>query len=77
MCIIDTRVVAIDSTEVTPASVHDSDKAIAPVEQAKKTVKTYPQYYLMDSDYDSTDIYETIRKDHHALAIVPYEPQRS
>jgi len=57
--------------EVTQASVHDSDKAIALVEQAKKNVNTDPRYYLMDSGYDSVDIYETIRKDHHAQAIIP------
>ena len=43
--------------EVTPASVHDSNMALSIIKQVKENVKTSPRYYLMDSGYDSMDIY--------------------
>lgn len=57
--------------EVTPASVHDSNMALAIIKQVKANVKTTPRYYLMDSGYDSADIYTAVKYDHKAQAIIP------
>ena len=57
--------------EVTPASIHDSTVALAIAKQVKENVKTTPRYYLMDSGYDSADIYTAVRYDHKAQAIIP------
>ncbi|NLB52936.1 MAG: transposase [Syntrophomonadaceae bacterium] len=47
--------------EATPASVHDSSVAPDIIKQVKENVKTPPRYYLMDSGYDSTDIYKSVK----------------
>lgn len=57
--------------EVTPASVHDSNMALSIIKQVKENVKTSPRYYLMDSGYDSMDIYTSVKYDHKAQAIIP------
>ena len=56
---------------VTPASIHDSNMALDIIKQVEENVITHPRYYLMDSGYDSADIYTAVRYDHHAQAVIP------
>ncbi len=57
--------------EVTPASVHDSTVAMKLVKKARANLVKEPSYYLMDSAYDSVDIYKEIMNDYHGRAIIP------
>jgi IS5 family transposase len=56
---------------VTPASIHDSNMALDIIKQVEENVITHPRYYLMDSGYDSADIYTAVGYDHHAQAVIP------
>ncbi len=68
---IDTKSELPVAIEITPASVHDSTVAMKLVKKASDNLVKDPRYYLMDSAYDSTDIYEAIMNDYHARAIIP------
>ena len=56
---------------ITPASIHDGIVAESILEECNSNLNSKPQYYLMDAGYDQKSIYELIRKDYKAQAIIP------
>jgi len=55
--------------KITPAHVSDCSVALPLVEDTKKSFS--PEYWTMDSAYDTKDIYSTIYHDYEAQAIIP------
>ena len=68
---IDTKSELPVAIEITPAGTHDSQVAMKLVKKANDNLVKEPKHYLMDSAYDSTDIYEAIRTGYHAKAVIP------
>lgn len=56
---------------ITPASINDGIMAESILKECSKNLNNKPQYYLMDAGYDQKAIYELIRKDYKAQAIIP------
>jgi len=56
---------------VTPASTNDGKMAERILKQCSRNLIAKPRYYLMDAGYDHKAIYELIRKDYKAQAIIP------
>lgn len=67
---VDTKSELPIAITVTPANVHDSEIALKLVKKASSVLVKSPKFYLMDSAYDCNDIYETIKNDFHAQAII-------
>lgn len=59
---------------LTPANVYDSTVAISLIDQFSNHYKDIlnPQYYMMDSGYDSEDIYSHIRNQFNAVPVIAY-----
>ena len=56
---------------ITSASVHDTQPVYELMNKTKAALAHNPCYWAMDAAYDSVDIYETVRNEHHAQAIIP------
>ena len=56
---------------ITSASVHDTQPVYELMNKTKAALAHNPCYWAMDAAYDSVDIYETGRNEHHAQAIIP------
>jgi transposase len=56
---------------ITPASTNDGIMAEIVLKECSNNLNSKPQYYLMDAGYDQKSIYELIRKDYKAQAIIP------
>jgi IS5 family transposase len=56
---------------ITTASTRDSVAAASILKECNNNLNSKPQYYLMDSGYDQKSIYELIRKNYKAQAIIP------
>lgn len=56
---------------VTPASINDGIMAESILKECSNNLKSKPEYYLMDAGYDHKALYELIRKDYKAQAIIP------
>jgi transposase len=56
---------------ITPASTNDGIMAESIIKECSDNLNSKPQYYLMDAGYDQKSIYELIRKDYKAQAIIP------
>ena len=56
---------------ITPASTNDGIMAENILEECRNNLNSKPQYYLMDAGYDQKSIYELIRKNYKAQAIIP------
>jgi IS5 family transposase len=62
---------------ITPASTNDGIMAENILEECSNNLNSKPQYYLMDAGYDQKSIYELIRKDYKAQAIIPLNHRRA
>ena len=62
--------------EVTSASVNDGKMAESILKHCQKNLTSKPQYYLMDAGYDHKAIYELVRNDYQAQAIIPLNHRR-
>lgn len=63
--------------ELTPASIADGDMAIPLIEKDYRNRKDRPKarYFVMDSGYDQSKIYETVRNTYGGQAIIPLNPR--
>lgn len=59
------------SLSITPASTNDSIMAESILKECGENLNSKPRYYLMDAGYDQRALYELIRKDYQAQAIIP------
>jgi len=59
------------SLSITPASTNDSIMAESILKECRENLNSKPRYYLMDAGYDQKALYELIRKDYQAQAIIP------
>lgn len=62
---------------VTPASIHDGTMAEDILKECRNNLTSKPEYYLMDAGYDHKAIYEIVRKDYKAQAIIPLNHRRA
>jgi IS5 family transposase len=61
----------------TPASIHDGTMAEDILKECRNNLTSKPEYYLMDAGYDHKAIYEIVRKDYKAQAIIPLNHRRA
>lgn len=55
---------------ITSASVHDSQPVIELMNKTRTNLLNTPAYWVMDAAYDNMEIYETVKNDYHAQAII-------
>jgi len=59
------------SLALSPASLHDSQAAPDLIKDVHGKVKLKPEFYVMDSGYDTQALYELIRYTYQAQAVTP------